>query len=246
MNKHFFGTSLIFLLLVAASCAKKTTAFSSSSKMEDFNPVAAEYDYLSAKAKIVIEEESGKVTRGTVNFRAKKDSVLWFTVSPGMGVEAFRGFITQEKIMIKDRIGNDDINMSYSEFKTIFGLTLSLELFQNVLWANTPHPFDYQDRLARVGDSFELTQVRNEVRYFSKIDVTHGKVSELVSNSIDDRGSLLASFPNFQDIDSQPFPIDVLFKLAYQTDLGSQNTIINLEWVSITPYNDPMTFPFRF
>lgn len=246
MNKLFFGASLIFLALLVGSCSKKATLYSSSSRMDDFKPVEADYGYLSAKAKIVIEEESGKVTRGTVNFRAKKDSILWFTVSPGMGVEAIRGLITQEKIMIKDRIGGDDVNMTYAEFNTIFGLNLSLDLFQNVLWANPPHSFDYQDRLARVGKFFELTQVRDGVRYFSKVDVTHGKVSELVSNSIDDRGSLLASFPTFQDIETQPFPLDVLVKLAYQTELGPQNTIINLEWVSIAPYTDPMTFPFRF
>ncbi len=247
MNKSLWGALLLFSIILISSCSKKANVFTSSSKMDDFEPVMVDYDYLSARAKIVIEEESGKVTRGTVNFRAKKDSVLWFTVSPGMGVEAVRGFITQEKIQIKDRVGGENINMTYEEFKTIFGLTLSLDLFQNVLWANPPHPFDYQDRLARVGDSFELTQVRNEVRYFSKIDVSHGKVSELTSNSLDDRGSLLASFPNFQDVDSQPFPIDVLFNLNYETSTGAkQNTIINLEWVSIKPYNDPLSFPFRF
>ncbi|MHA7130752.1 DUF4292 domain-containing protein [Algoriphagus namhaensis] len=246
MNKNFYWVLIVLSGLMFASCSKKTNVFRSTGKMDDFEPVLAEYDYLSGKAKIVIEEETGKITRGTVNFRAKKDSVLWFTVSPGMGVEAVRGFITQEKIQIKDRIGNEDINMTFSEFETIFGLSLSLDLFQNVLWANPPFPFDYQDRLARVGEQFELTQVRNKVRYFSKVNVNHGKVSEMVSNSLDDRGSLLASFPTFQDVESQPFPIDVLFKLAYQTSSGPQNTIINLEWISIDPYTDPLTFPFRF
>jgi len=28
------------------------------------------------------------ITRGSLSLRAKKDSVLWFTVSPGMGMEA--------------------------------------------------------------------------------------------------------------------------------------------------------------
>jgi len=246
MSKRFWGVLSIFFVLALASCAKKATLYSSSTKMDDFEPVIADYDYLSGRAKIVIEEESGKITRGTVNVRAKKDSVLWFTISPGMGVEAFRGFITKEKIQINDRIGGDDINLTYEEFKTIFGLSLSLDLFQNVLWANPAFEFEYQDRLARVRDHFELTQVRDKVRYFSKIDVTHGKVSELVSNSLDDRGSLLASFPTFQDVENQPFPIDVLFKLNYQTREGPENTIVNLEWVSISPYNDPLSFPFRF
>ena len=81
---------------------------------------------------------------------------------------------------------------------------------------------------------------------FSKIETSHGKVSELVSNSLDDRGSVLASFPKFQDVASQPFPIEVLFKLAYQLPEGGQNTIIHLTWTSIEPNSQALSFPFRF
>jgi hypothetical protein len=214
--------------------------------MEEFQPVETQYDYLSAKAKIVIEEESGKITRGTLNLRAKKDSVLWFTMSPGMGMEAIRGFFTKDRIQVRDNVGQDDINLTYAEFEKLYGLKLSLELFQNVLWAEIPFPFDYQDRLLRVGKKFELTQVRNNVRYFTKVETSHGKVSELVSNSLDDRGSVLASFPKFQEVFSQPFPVEVVFKLAYQLPEGGQNTIIYLEWTSIDPNASALSFPFRF
>ena len=237
---------LTFSLISLAGCAKKVILYEGDGQMEEFQPVEARYDYLEAKAKIVIEEESGKITRGTLSLHAKNDSVLWFTMSPGMSVEAIRGFFTQEKIQIRDRIGNEDNNLTYAEFEQFYGLKLSLELFQNVLWANIPFDFDYEDRLLRVGKKFELTQVRNNVRYFSKVETSHGKVSELVSNSLDDRGSVLASFPKFQDVESQPFPAEVLFKLAYQLPEGGQNTIIHLEWTSIDPNSEPLSFPFRF
>lgn len=246
MNKFFAGLSILFAFGFLSSCAKKNVVYQSSEKMEDFSPIYNDYGFLSAKAKIVIEEESGKVTRGSLSLRAKKDSILWFTVSPGLGMEAVRGLITQEKIQIKDRIGKEDVNLTFKEFETIYGLKLSLDLFQNILWANPPIQFDYKDRLVRVGKAFELTQVRDKVRYFSKVDVNTGKVSELVSNSINDRGSLLASFPNFQEVNSQPFPLEVLYKLAYQLPEGGQNTIINLEWNSIDPNSGPLSFPFRF
>ncbi len=246
MNRFFTGFLVLSLIGLISSCSKKIIPFESDGQMADFSPIYAQYDFLNAKAKVVIEEESGKITRGSLNVRAKKDSVLWFTISPGMGMEAVRGLLTQDKIQIKDRIGKEDINLTYEEFETIFGLKLSLDLFQNLLWANPPHPIDYQDRLIRVGKVFELTQVRDQVRYFSKIEARHGKVSELVSNSLDDRGSLLASFSGFQDIDGQPFPIEVLIKLAYQLPEGSQNTIINVEWTSIDPYAGPLSFPFKF
>ena len=245
MNKLFTGV-LALLIISLAGCAKKVILYEGDGQMEEFQPVVAKYDYLSAKAKVVIEEESGKVTRGTLSLRAKKDSVLWFTMSPGMGMEAIRGFFTQDRIQIRDRVGQDDINLTYAEFEKFYGLKLSLELFQNVLWANTPFDFDYQDRLVRVGKKFELTQIRDQVRYFTKIETSHGKVSELVSNSLDDRGSVLASFPKFQDAASQPFPAEVLFKLAYQLPEGGQNTIIHLEWTSIEPNSQPLSFPFRF
>lgn len=246
MNKIFRGLVIFVLLAFVSSCAKKVIPYSGDGKMGDFSPIYASYDYLSAKAKIVIEEESGKVTRGSLSIRAKKDSVLWFTVSPGLGMEAVRGLITQDKIMIKDRIGKEDVNLTFKEFDSVFGLKLSLELFQNLLWANPPHPIDYEDRLVRVGKAFEVTQVRNQVRYFSKIQASHGKVIESVSNSLDDRGSLLASFSGFQEVNSQPFPISILIKLAYQLPEGNQNTIINIEWTNIEPFADQLNFPFKF
>lgn len=245
MNRLFAGV-LTGLVLLLSGCAKKVVLYEGDGQMEEFQPVEASYDYLSAKAKIVIEEESGKITRGTLSVRAKKDSVLWFTMSPGMGMEAIRGLFTQDRIQVRDRVGQDDINLTYAEFQQFYGLKLSLDLFQNVLWANVPFAFDYQDRLLRVGKKFELTQVRDNVRYFSKVETSHGKVSELVSNSLDDRGSVLASFPKFQDVSSQPFPVEVLFKLAYQLPEGSQNTIIHIEWTSIEPNSEALSFPFRF
>lgn len=246
MNRLFSGLLMLVAIGYLSGCAKKTIVYEGDGKMEDYAPVYSEYGYMDAKAKIVIEEESGKITRGTMSLRAKKDSVLWFTISPGMGMEAVRGFITQEKIQIKDRIGKEDVNLTFKEFETIYGLKLSLDLFQNLLWANPPYSFDYKDRLVRVGKSFELTQVRDQVRYFSKIDVNHRKMSEMASTSLDDRGSLLASFSAFQDVNEQPFPAEVLYKLAYQLPAGGQNTIIHLEWTSINPNSGSLSFPFRF
>jgi hypothetical protein len=246
MNRLFSGLLLLVAVGYLSGCAKKTVVYEGDGKMDEYNPVYSEFGFLDAKAKIVIEEESGKITRGTMSLRAKKDSILWFTISPGMGMEAVRGLVTQEKIQIKDRIGKEDVNLTFKEFETIYGLRLSLDLFQNLLWANPPYIFDYKDRLLRVGKYFELTQVRDQVRYFSKIDVSHRKLAELVSNSLDDRGSLLASFSTFQDVNEQPFPADVLYKLAYQLTGGTQNTIIHLEWTSINPNSSSLSFPFRF
>lgn len=239
---------LIGLMLVFLSwgCAQKITSQIASEEMESFAPRPTEYSYLEAKAKLVLEEDSGKITRGTLQLRAKKDSLIWFSVSPGLGVEAVRGLLSQEKIQILNRMGAEDINLSYSEFERRFGIKLTLGLFQNMLWGDSPYPVKYEDRLVRVGKKFELTQVRDQVRYFSKIDTRHGKVSELSSTSIAGKGSLLASFPEYQNLEEQEFPAEALFKVAFETPQVAQSFRIYITWTSLDPQADPLTFPFRF
>nr|WP_170069011.1 DUF4292 domain-containing protein [Cecembia rubra] len=244
MNR-FFGLGLVLFLLLAG-CVKKPNLYTSDEIMQEFEPVYMDFDYLSARGRIVIEEASGKTTRGTVNFRAKKDSIIWFSVTPGLGLEAFRGAITKDKLRIKDRLNGDDINMSFVEVEDRFDLKLSLDLLQNLIYANPPHEFSYRDRLIRVGQYFELTQVRDGVRYHSRVSTLLGKVQELSSASMSDKGSLLANYPTFEDVDGQPFPNKMLLRLSYNTPDGVQTALINLELTKIEFSRTSLTFPFQF
>ncbi len=238
--------AVLMLVILSWGCAQKVSPVAGKEEMESFAPRITEYGYLEAKAKLVLEENSGKITRGTLQLRAKKDSLIWFSVSPGLGVEAIRGLLSQEKIQILNRMGDEDINLSYGEFERRYGIKLSLDLVQNILWGDPPYPASYEDRLVRVGKKFELTQVRDQVRYFSKIDTRHGKVSELSSISIAGKGSLLASFPEYQNLEAQALPVEALFKVAFETPKVAQNFRIYITWSSLNPKADPLTFPFRF
>ncbi|RZS96149.1 DUF4292 domain-containing protein [Cecembia calidifontis] len=245
MISRFLVLGLVFLALVTG-CAKKPNLYTSDEIMQEFEPVYLDFDYLSARGRIVIEEASGKTTRGTINFRAKKDSIIWFSVTPGLGLEAFRGAITKDKLRIKDRLNGEDINMSFVEVEDRFDLKLSLDLLQNIIYANPPHEFSYRDRLIRVGQYFELTQVRDGVRYHSRVSTRFGKVQELSSASMSDKGSLLASYPTFEDVEGQPFPNKMLLRLSYNTAEGIQTALINLELTKIEFSRTSLTFPFQF
>jgi hypothetical protein len=240
-------TWLLFVsVLLCWGCAKSTLPVQETGEMEDFAPIAAQFGYLQGKAKIVLEEDSGKITRGTLHVRALKDSLLWFSLSPGLGVEAIRGLVSEDKIQLRDRVGSQDINLSYAEFERRYGISLSLTLFQNMIWANLPYSATFEDRLVRVGKKFELTQVRNKVRYFSKTDTRHGKVAELSVSSLEDKGAILASFSKFQNLNAQPFPAEALYKVEIQDPQGQHHFRIYLNWTSLDPQASPLTFPFRF
>jgi hypothetical protein len=246
MTKNF-SIAFIFYMALFGACSQKTSQFSSDKAMEEFHPEYFDFEYLTAKARIVIEEPNGKSTKGTFHLRAKKDSVVWFSMTPGLGIEALRGIITEDRIRVKDRISHQDIDMMFEEFEEKYGIKISLQLFQNLLFANIPFEFAFKDRLLRVGRHFELTQVKDDVRYFTKINTRHGKVEELSSLSLNEKGALMASYQNFKNIDDQPFPKKILLKLSFKNleDQQTSHSIVQIEMNKIETHHTELSFPFR-
>ncbi|UCS93197.1 DUF4292 domain-containing protein [Echinicola marina] len=246
MSKYFL-LSLIAALVLLAGCARKTNLFTSDETMKEFSPSYFEFNYLSAKARVVLEEQNGKTTRGTLNLRAKKDSIIWFSVSPGLGIEAVRGVITTESIKIKDRINGQDIDLSYDQFQNTYGLRISLNLFQNILFANIPNKVSYRDRLVRVGKTFELRQRRDDIIYESVIGAQHGKVEKLNTSSRYHKGKLTAVYPEFEDLEGQPFANKILITMLIQQQSNNpQSTLVNMEVNKVDLSNTPISFPYNF
>src|SRR5690554_4039602 len=204
MINRFLLLSVLFLIVVSG-CARKTIPYVTDEIMEEFEVNYFDYDYLSARSRIVLEEKSGKTTKGTLNLRAKKDSIIWFSLTPGLGIEAARGVITLDKIQMRNRMNGKDIDMTFQEFEEAYGIGLSLHLFQNILFANTPFELSYRDRLIRVGKTFELFQRRENANFKSVISAQHGKVMKLVGESTKGDGRISATYPEFTDLEGQPF-----------------------------------------
>jgi hypothetical protein len=248
MSKYYRVLLVAISILLLAGCARRPVLYTSDEVMEEFNPEYLEFDYLSARARVVLEEPNGKTTRGTLNLRAKKDSVLWFSITPGLGIEAARGMITQDEIKFKDRINGESIDLSFEEFQQRYGIRLSLELFQNILFANIPHQFSYRDRLIRVGQVFELDQIRDQVQYHSTVSARHGKTMSLATSSDYMGGSLTATYPEFKDLENQPFAHRILLKMLFDhpDGNGTHQTTVNLEVNRVELVDEPLTFPYNY
>ncbi|WP_209330223.1 DUF4292 domain-containing protein [Lunatimonas salinarum] len=244
---------LLLLLVVATSiqlvgCAKKPLLYTSDTIMEDFEPQYLDFEFLSAKGKVMIEDQSGRITKGTLNIRAQKDSVVWFSLSPGLGIEAARGIMTTDFIKIRDRINGNTIDMDYATFETRYGVALTLQLIQNLLFANIPHEYSFRDRLVRVGQVFELTQERDNLVYRATISARHGKVTDLQSGTKrKDGGSLSANYLDFKDVESQPFPYKAIVNMVLSLpDKPRSKMSMNAEIVKVDLTNAPLSFPYNY
>lgn len=242
-----FLLAFFLIAIFVAGCSKKTVLYSSDEGMDEFAPAYFDYNYLTSRSRVALEEHNGRTTKGTLNIRAKKDSIIWFSLSPGLGIEAARGVVTMENIKIKDRINNKDVDMTFSQFEESYGVKLSLDLFQNILFGNLPHELSYRDRLIRVGRTFELYQQRENVRYKSVIGTEHGKVISLETVSEQNDGELIATYPDFSEVSGQPFAHRVLIEMILNLpNRPKSKTLVNLEVNKVDLTDEPLTFPYNF
>ena len=73
--------SILLILGVLTSCNKKLI----HSKQENIQINILKFDYFTAKAKLNYTSGDQKLSAGA-NFRIKYDSLIWISISPGLGI----------------------------------------------------------------------------------------------------------------------------------------------------------------
>lgn len=139
---------LLLLLAVFSSCKTKklvrdnrvilplkTTVLIDSVKHETL-----EFDFLSAKLAIKYAGSSKMSLKG--NLRMKKDSVIWISLSPGLGIEAARVMIAEEGVKFMNRLEKNYSIYSYKELSEKFNTPLDFNMIQAFLMGNHMLPLD--------------------------------------------------------------------------------------------------------
>jgi Domain of unknown function (DUF4292) len=151
MNKsivHFLSYSFILLSLAFSSCktrkaAQKVTAEdintlsnrSVDDLLEKLDSSAFKADWMNAKATVTTKEED-KENSFTIHLRARKDSAIWISVTPLLGIEAARVLITNDSIMVLDRINNKYRVGTMEYINKLLLMKVNFEIVQSLLIGN--------------------------------------------------------------------------------------------------------------
>ena len=122
----------LIMIMALTSCSKKISLFNPNPNKLNINNL--DYEYVSLRSKIKYADESTK-QRVVATIRLKKDSILWFSVTPGLGIEAARGVITKDEFIILDRLHKTYTRRPIREFseKAHFDLIFSSLVIQSVM-----------------------------------------------------------------------------------------------------------------
>jgi hypothetical protein len=84
--KNRYLLSLLAVILLFSSCRKETIGIKTRSEASE-HIEEIDFDYFMTKTKVRYSE-GDKQVNGNANIRIRKDSLIWFSVSPSIGIEA--------------------------------------------------------------------------------------------------------------------------------------------------------------
>jgi hypothetical protein len=209
------------------------------------------YDWISSKINAEVDED-GKKTTFSITYRAKKDSVIWATISK-MGIEAARAMFTKDSIRIMNRINSTIFEGDYKYINQAFGVELDFGILQAAIVGNSIPQYDEDDFKSFVDkDHYMLSTVRkrklrksiqkSDSLNFSAhsiwLEPKSYKISRFGIYDFNVNQNLEIFYSNFTTVETQLFPFRVLFKLT-----GEVPFKINLQYTKVS-HDVPQSLPF--
>jgi len=243
MNRWWIAITAIVVLL--ASCKTQSvitkTAVGPSTKVDSSSAIIDsvrkhpfQFEWLSTKAKVSVNN-AGDQTDFTANIRMRKDSAIWISISPALGVEVARMLMTVDSIHYIDRLNKDRFTKSYSFFKTYTSLPVDFFAVQNLITGNPLF----------LKDNYEVSKHDSVIVLTSHHSITSDSL--IVQRNylplyqmVTDSASSLSTTNDQYDIQYSP-PFSLWRKIIIHH--GGEMTIeITFSKIKL---NEPMKFPFK-
>jgi hypothetical protein len=182
-----------------------------------------------------------------VNFRIKKDSLIWFSVS-AFGLEAVRGIIRADSVYVIDKLHREFYAYNFNALSQEFNVDLNFSVLQSLVLGNLPVKKRGKNKyIKRENDYYLLHQEDGKVFIDNYIGDQNRKLRKLqLSTGSNANNKLTMTFGDFQAINEKMFPFESLIKVDYQNkeDQKFYETLIELKHKKVEfPVVSP-GFPF--
>jgi hypothetical protein len=246
MNKIiFFG--LVTLSVLTLSCKRPPASNPPNAQREEiekFIVQEVDFKYFSSRAKLNYKDDKNDVNT-TVLFRIKKDSIIWMTVTPGLGIEALRCLIRPDSIFLIDKLNNKYSEYGLDYLKSSLNIDISFQNLQAMIVGNMPFTKSYNDKLGKDSSFYLLQQQSKNMEIDNHVRVATMKLEKLSITEAPSKNNLSIDYSNFGPLETYVFPFSQLININYKTDKLSHTTTITVNHTKVELSDKALNFPFN-
>lgn len=214
------------------------------------------FDWFMAKFKTDYRHGK-KTTEFKGQIRIRKDSVIWVSFSPMLGIEAARLIITNDSVKFMDRINKIYFKGDYKFVNNYLNTNVDFDILQALVIGND-FQFYEKTRFRASIDSREYrlsTAERQKLKKYVKeydnppqvyiqtiwLDPETFKITKVSLKEIQKENKKLdAYYGGFQMVENQLFPFTMLFELSKNVE---EKIDVDIKCTKIK-INEPLSFPF--
>lgn len=247
MNNRFLLFPAFCLLFLVSACKKDSVPVTSATSAPalNVNVLNTEFTTFSAKGKMQLEKPDEKLS-SAINLRIKKDSIIWISVVPALGIEAARVRITPDTIQILDRLHRTYFAGNFALLKQRYNVSASFPVLQAMLLGNylPGEPGMVKEikggemqQIQHLQDNLLINQFLNtEVRKLKQLQIIDQKTGDAINTTYND----------FETQGGNVLPTSALILLQRNSapNPNSKTAAVSIKYNKFTLNEAGLAFPF--
>ena len=210
-------------------------------KKDNLEVVNPQFDYFSAKAKFKFDDGNKSVS-ATANFRIKKDSIIWLSITPGLGIEVARVLINTENVFVLDKINKQYYEYTFKELSKEYDFDFNFQMIQSVILGNLIEPYKKQ-RVERTDNYFFYTASKGVYSFQNFIGAKSMKLEKVQVYDEGTKNTISVNYSDFILVNDQIFPNEISAVIDYVAET-KPNTEISISYNKMVIEDSPLSFPY--
>lgn len=252
---------VVIIILIACNPIRKTLREPIKEKGADFlidnmKKNEIKYSFITLKFSATVKNKN-KNTNISGLIRIKKDSVIWISVTPVLGIEAVRILITQDSIKAVNRLEKYYIISNFSKLNKFFDTSFDFDMLQSLITGNDLEYYDNDKFKARVDEGvYKLSTVnRQKIKRYVRqsnepirillqdilLDPSTFKITKVFINEIKENRKYEINYNKFEEVTKQLFPseIDITISDKEPIKVKLNYSKINIDSKAVFPFKIP-------
>ena len=263
MSSQFKVIFPILLLIVLSGCKLQQKAKKKDLKVnkteyliQQLDRNKFQFEHLSLKASVQLYQK-GKKTPFKANIRIRKDSLIWVSITPALGIEVARIMITRDSVKVLNRIDRNYFIGDYDYINKRFNIDLEFSTIQSILIGNA---IDFETdekvtlsidkekyylgnlkkrKVKKADEKPERIEKQKEEVVSLWVDQNTFKVSNFIFSDLTANRFLKGRYEKFIAVDNQSLPSDL--KFDFQSEKPAK---VNLQYSKVS-LAGPLKFSFK-
>ena len=243
-SRHFLFGAFAFLFLFT-SCKKNSVPANTGTpvQLNQVNVLNLDFINFNGKGKIQLEDEGDKISSG-ITVRMRKDSIIWISVVPALGIEAARVVITKDSVQMLNRLKREYFSGDYSVIKNKYKVDLNYNLLQNIILGNYMPAPDGNEKIMTESSLQHSRQEQANLLIDQFLDGTNAKLKKITIKDQDTKSSIAVDYSKFEPLGDTPFARTALIVAQQGEGEKVKGAIATLDFNRISLNENNLTFPY--